>query len=300
MITKSNKNDIYAPTIGNALAVYIELLSGKLRLQDQRGEDVNLAEFFDTKNMSIVGLSELASGDAEETDIILVRNSNEWKKMTVQDAQSLFGSGGQTSPLSPALMPSKDIIYSGTSLGRLHMINAQLYSGVETITCPNLVSIVNNSSGLSNTIGVISGFKELNLPLLESVTGAFSISGQQIDTIDLIQLETVNTLTITDTIITTLALPSLQDVGDFISVTFNPQLALISLPPNFFNAETYYGFDSNALTEETVDNILSAAVNSEITDKELYLNGGTNSAPSVSGATNVAILTSRGWSVSTN
>lgn len=416
MITKSNKNDIYAPTIGNALAVYIELLSGKVRLQDQRGEDVNLAEFFDTKNMSILGLSGLTSGDAEETDVILVRNSNEWKTMTVQDAQSLFGGGN---PLSPALIESKDIVYDGTSLFKIYFYNdgdSEMYAGIESLSCPSLVSITGSESLTGDVLNISSSdLIDVQLPLLETISGDVQISSASIRSINMASLlsvedmginsnsladglfldslESVGALQITNnngllnldlpslltagaisvencnsvtafnaaglqstttgflaisdmpsltsidlssfetglgitfnnlSAIETISLPSLTQIGR-IEMVSNNSLSLFSAPSlldagteiTIFNNASLeniiftgtlpeitefstYNLSNNALTEMAVDNILAAAVAQNLPNRTLTIDGGTNSAPSVLGATFVATLISRGWSVTTN
>ena len=64
----------------------------------------------------------------------------------------------------------------------------------------------------------------------------------------------------------------------------------------------YFDASTNALTLAAVDSILAAfvAANRTTGSRELYLQGGTNAAPSAAGLADKATLVSRGWTVLTN
>lgn len=80
--------------------------------------------------------------------------------------------------------------------------------------------------------------------------------------------------------------------------------SLANFPANAFDncqaIKFNNAFNSCALTETSVDNILVSLDTAGQSNGTLSLNGGTNSAPGTTGATALANLVSRGWTVTTN
>ena len=80
----------------------------------------------------------------------------------------------------------------------------------------------------------------------------------------------------------------------------NVALTDITISSTGFTAIGDYYFNNNALSEETVDNILIAFDNSGIENKTILLDGGTNSVPSASGLIAKSNLEGKGWIVNVN
>ena len=80
--------------------------------------------------------------------------------------------------------------------------------------------------------------------------------------------------------------------------------SLVDFPANMFDTCAATNFNGAwygcALSQTSVDNILTSLVTSETRNGIVSLNGGTNSTPSVAGWEAVAYLTCRGWTVAVN
>lgn len=63
---------------------------------------------------------------------------------------------------------------------------------------------------------------------------------------------------------------------------------------------SYVNFATNALDQTSIDGILAKLVEIGYSGGEINLSGGTNAAPSVTGAADVATLISNGCTVTTN
>lgn len=304
MVKKSTKNNVYSPAIGNALAVYIEILSGKLRLQDQMGEDVNLASYFDTANMSIEGLEALTAAGAQNTDIILMRSGGVWKTMTVAEATTLFGGGGGGSDyngwsLYSSIVPNNIVSIADTEIASMEF---PAFSGaITSFSAPNLLTINPNISGFSHYFSA-NRCDVLNLPSLTYINGNWLTSAPLV-TVNISALEEVNgTFEMTELLTTQLDIGSLVTVAGPINVHDNDNLATVTVPSSWAASQTNeYIFTFCALNQASVDGILLALVNGGENNGFVNLGDGTSSAPSTpTGTGYVATLVSRGWTVYTN
>lgn len=168
-----------------------------------------------------------------------------------------------------------------------------LCDALTTVSFPNLTSI-----GESLVLGTCAALTTINFDSLQKlglwcddpVSGFFqlSISGN-------------NSLT-------SLSLPSFVDFDDPTQVSYtevavenNPLLTTVSMPAFLPNNGISVLFRSNALTQASVDHILARCVaNAAFVSGVVRLNGGTNAAPSVTGAADKATLIGRGVTVVTN
>lgn len=109
--------------------------------------------------------------------------------------------------------------------------------------------------------------------------------------------------------LTSVDFPSLEYVGQQISISYNPSLTTINLSNLRVCMAYYISFQDNALTQQAVDDILVALANMDGQSAQyphyfgyaqIYLQGGSNSAPSAVGLNAISILQSRNVGVVTN
>jgi hypothetical protein len=233
------------------------------------------------------------------------------------ETQPYFIEDISSSSGSPIFQP--DIItYSGTTMGGI-AIDTSNYSPIvfcsSQILAPNLLTI--NGSIMMNGSGYYgdSLLEVISMPLLEDA--AFLTTGksynyaiqieafQLLETVDFSSLKNIGeanySIYISDNAnLTTLNIGSLEVLNGDFSVSYNPLLTSFSIANlTTFNG-TFYA-DSNALNETTIDSILYQLADVVVLNNEIVdLSGGTNAAPSVTGATYVATLTANGCTVTTN
>ena len=140
------------------------------------------------------------------------------------------------------------------------------------------------------------------------VARSFTLNSQSPTSFSLPNLEAIWNFAIKGCAYQSLSLPNLI-YAENISITQNPQLTTIDISNLRVYYSTYIAFQFNALTQQSVDNILVTFANMDGQSSQypLYfgnasfnINGGANSAPSQVGLNAIAILQSRGCSVATN
>jgi hypothetical protein len=157
--------------------------------------------------------------------------------------------------------------------------------------------------GGDNYIQKHAALTNISQPLLSTVGGDNFIESNDVLTeISLPLLSTVgdkNSIA-NNAVLTEISLPLLSTVGDKNVIQNNAALTNITISSTGFTAIGDYYFNNNALSEETVDNILIAFDNSGIENKTIFLDGGTNSVPSAAGLTAKSNLEGKGWTVNVN
>lgn len=247
-------------------------------------------------------------------------NSNATKNFLLSDVYDLFVSQSGSTEIygSPIFQPDV-ITYTGTTAGGI-AIALQEYQPIvfwsRQMLAPNLITIYGTiymEGGGSYGDPILN---TLSMPLLETVGSLTDITGDYIlyitafpylQTLNLSSLKTVyNTnanvgLTIEYCpLLTTLDLGSLERVDSKINIFSNTALTTLDISSlTTFDAD-FYGF-GNAFTQSTVDAILNQLANVvNLSNRAVDLSGGTNAAPSLTGATYVSTLISNGCTVTTN
>jgi hypothetical protein len=158
---------------------------------------------------------------------------------------------------------------------------------ITSLDLPSLITVGNDPYGDGVYIHDCSDISTINLSNLTTVIGLFNI-------VNLSSLYTIN-------------LSSLESVQGNISISNCGVLNTINLPNlNNFNPPSAPTFrvNDNALTETCINTLLAKLVElaeANITlDWEIFMDGGTNAAPSGQGILDAAILESKGCSVITN
>lgn len=175
---------------------------------------------------------------------------------------------------------NNDLDTVSVALGKLETVGGNFEftfnSALESLALPLLTSVGGNFDLLSNT-----SLTSLNLNSLVSVGATCSWD-------DLSSLESIS-LPLLTTIGGSLTAPN----GTLLSSFFSP----LWLPTN----STTIDFSGCALTEASIDHILSRCVaNPAFLLGSVVLNGGTNSAPGAQGDADVLVLQGRGVTVTTN
>jgi hypothetical protein len=230
-------------------------------------------------------------------------------KSTVNDVASVVG--------SPIFQPDV-IYYAGTTAGGIAISMTDYAPTVlwsRQILAPNLVTIygsiyMNGNGGYGDPI-----LNTISMPLLNSV-GSLTVSSDYgvlieyfpfLETINLGSLTTINSnnspLYISNCpVLTTLNIENLQTVNvvNYIEISNNDVLTSINIDNLTTFDGNFYG-QNNAFNQVTVDGILNQLANVVVlTNRDVDLSGGTNAAPSVTGATYVATLVANGCTVTTN
>lgn len=223
-------------------------------------------------NVTITGLS--AAAALTGTEVLAIDQSGSTVKTTVQDVANLAGGGSST----------LDVVTIG-NLGALannpinYMVLAKLSpvgntQSVEIVQYPN----INFSGGDPNV--TVSSLSFTNL-----TTGGISIS-------NLFTLVTLDLPVFESTLI---------NFGNAMTITNNSALTTINIPSLVsYPDNSTSTFTDNALSQETVDNILVRMVATGAVNCSINLSGGTSSTPSATGLAAKATLEGRGWSVTTN
>jgi hypothetical protein len=266
-------------------------------------------------NQSISQLTSATTPLTGSEQVPLVQSS-QTKKATTFDIASTIG--------SPIFQP--DIIYyAGSTAGGI-AIDMQDYSPynfwARQILAPNLVTMYgtifmysDNNSGepilttismpLLQTIGTLT-----NEPTTNSIYGIYIQNWLRLQTINFSSLTTIE-LNGADTFSESIAISSCDslttlNIGSLTSIDYNfyvnscPLLTTFSIA-NLTTFDGNFDASTNALNQATIDAILyQLAVVVNLQNKIVDLAGGTNAAPSVTGATYVAILTGNGCTVTTN
>lgn len=220
--------------------------------------------------MANVKISQLASAAAlTGSEEVAIVQSNATVKTTTQDIANLAGGGSQT----------LEILSDGTI--------ATQYTSVRYSTS----GVITNQSG--NQSVQIATFPEIylgggtatyiTLPTLTST--AISVSGfGSLVTVSFPELVSISTTGMTA-----------------FSINGCPSLTTINIPvlatlPN----NSPFQFNNNALSEATVDDILVKFAATTAQGCTLYLDGGSNAAPSPAGQAARGVLQLRNWTVITN
>jgi hypothetical protein len=258
-----------------------------------------------------------AAGPLVGTEPLPIVQGGVTVKTTVNDVASISG--------SPIFQPDV-ITYSGTTAGGIGMDMSD-YSPIvfwsRQILAPNLITMYGTiymygEGGYGDPI-----LNTISMPLLESVgTLTNENSGNNTSLIYIrgwIRLQTINfssltTLELNGSVVSysysfyISSCPNLTtlNIGELQIVPYNFVISQCSSLTTFSiaNLTSFDGdFDgtNNALTQATVDGILYQLANVVVlANRTVDLSGGTNAAPSVTGATYVATLISNGCTVLTN
>lgn len=162
--------------------------------------------------------------------------------------------------------------------------NAGNSLGIEIASCPNLTTLQFNVLTTTDDFAVSAiGATSLSFPLLATVQ--MNASGMRIEG---------------NPNLVTLSIPAFTNCFNFF-VRDNPALTTITITAWSPANGDQCNFQNNALSQATVDSILAKAVaNAGYVTGQIFLDGGTNSAPSAGGLVNAGILTGRGVAVSHN
>lgn len=192
----------------------------------------------------------------------------------------LIASKSASSGVNPFFLP--DVIsFGGTSCANIFIDPSDYYpldfysSKIEAL---NLITV----NYKVNIYGGSNGFlTEVNFPSLTTVGGELTIQGWY----DL----------------TSVDISSLNEVSGNIYIQGNDVLESIIVSSSLSIPNgSVIAFDYNALNQSSVDAILSALVQGEVTNCNIDLSGGTNAAPSTQGLDDVDILIANGCTVTVN
>jgi hypothetical protein len=178
-----------------------------------------------------------------------------------------------------------------------------------TVSFPVLESAeinTNYNSGLTNITSV-------NFPAYK--TARFSMYSNDLQTINLPGVTTLTSLNVqSNQPTTTINLPGVVEVtGSYIGITNLYSLTDVAIGTVGITkrwgggSNPYVQFQNCALSQASVDSILTVLASLDgtngttaVNNGTLYLNGGTNAAPSSTGLTAMYALQSRGWYIQTN
>lgn len=195
----------------------------------------------------------------------------------------------------------------------------QYDSFLTNVSAPNLKKMGNLSSGswTSNInfpslealgdLGLWTAPNSFDLPSLRYVNylNIYGFSGG----FSLPNLQVAGVIQVQNTQSTALFFPILEYVDQSFYIQNNYSLQEIDISSLKCVGSTYVTFQNNALSQQTVDNILVKFANMDgvnngipfvFQNASLYLNGGSNSAPSSIGLSAIQILGQRGVGVVTN
>jgi hypothetical protein len=246
-----------------------------------------------------------AAGPLVGTEPLPIVQGGVTVKTTVED---VFSFGG-----SPIFTP-RNIYFGGTTCADVNIIDDYSINSLtsESITAPNLLSI----DGQIYLSGGSNGLKTISMPLLQtiSVWAVANIPGWAETSIYIFfwnSLETIDfgSLTIakddvqisSNSSLNSLDISSLEEIGGgSFDIYNNSSLTTLDIS----SLTTFDGgvnMFNNAFTQATVDGILNQLANVVVlANQNVDLSGGTNAAPSVTGATYVATLVGNGCTVTTN
>lgn len=227
--------------------------------------------------------------------------------------------------VSALVMEYSRLHWNGTNIHTLVVEDDWVYDAHFTnLTSVSYLAIYNSSRltnvnlpvmtdhiGTGNTyfsIAYNDVLRTISLPVLENSASALSFSGNPLlGSIYLPALTNVHRYfsVVDNTSMTNLSLPVLVKVATFPFLGFIAtgcsNLTDVSFPNYLPSNGRYQSFDGCALTQVSVDHILARCVASTgYTSGTVSLQGGTSSAPSAAGLTNVAILQARGVTVNHN
>jgi hypothetical protein len=236
--------------------------------------------------MANVKISELtgASLPLTGTELVPVVQGGVTKNTTVFDGANLSG--------SPIFIPSV-ITYGGTTVAAIVNDYDGLVSYSSEIKAPNLTTVDSEVYLYPSFINILPLLQTINLPLLQTV-GYTSVTNEPIGvyinefsnltTLDISSLTTVRGGTGCSIEIANLSLTTI-DISSLTTVEGTGKIS----------------FAGNALTQVAVDAILNQLANVvNASNRLIDLSGGTNSAPSATGATYKATLIANGCTVTTN
>lgn len=244
--------------------------------------DVTLAGIDIPDTTSIYSTSLLFPNLTNVIDRIYISagNSNNFQLLDFPNLETVNGRFYiNTSSLRVLNVPKLSFVKNSFFLGYNSVISA--------LTFPSLITLGDNPYNEAFSIDTCSDILTINLSNLTTVIGSFQIA-------DSSSLTTLNT-------------SSLESVQGSIIITNCPSLNIINLPNlNTFNPPSEPTFDvsNNGLTETCINALLAKLVEiatPNITvDLIIKMEGGTNAAPSGQGILDVAILISKGCTVTTN
>lgn len=104
-----------------------------------------------------------------------------------------------------------------------------------------------------------------------------------------------------DSKLSSISLPLFVSNGDRVYITYHSQLTTFNAP-NWIPSGSYnLNFNNNALNAASVNHILARCIaNAAFINRFVYLNDGTNAAPTGQGILDAAALTARGCTILTN
>jgi hypothetical protein len=212
---------------------------------------------------------------------LLWQISKQLEQLTGVTSKISSGDSGTANPFFiPDILSFQGISCANIAIDLNSYYPNEFYSS--KIEAPNLIT-VNNTVTIGGAFNSI--LTEINFPKLTTVGSTIYITYW-------VLLQTID-------------ISSLNQIGNgapsYINISNNPQLQSVLISPSL---SIYIGstiiFTNNALNETSVDSILSALVEGDATDCTINLDGGTNAAPSVTGAGYVDTLVANGCTVTTN
>lgn len=215
--------------------------------------------------------------------------------LTAVDLSSLVSATGLSFRNDPSLaelsFPSLTTIAGG---GSIAADNAVLTS----LSMPELTNVDGNFFGLYSL-----NLSEFPLDSLVSVGGVFYIFGwPNIESLSYPLLQTAQILLWSgNPSLTSVSLPAFTTAIGDLQISGNSSLVSVSLPVYLPTNGTSIDLDSCALDAASVNHILARAVaNPAYVSGSIFLDGGTNAAPTGQGIIDKATLQGRGVTVTTN
>lgn len=214
---------------------------------------------------------------------------------------------------------------SGSALTSVSFAKLESSTGITFNQCQSLVNVsfpslktMTGWGGL-NIYGVchIPGFTSSNFPSLKVLKSNIYEPGY-FETVDLPSVKTHDNFYIASSgnqsgasIIKTFKIPNVVSHNSSIQISNRSTLTnvIIGTVGTFkvINSSPYYEFSNCALTQASVDNILTVLASLDGTNGtsvpytgSVLLSGGTNAAPSAAGLAAKATLVARGWQISNN
>ena len=156
--------------------------------------------------------------------------------------------------------------------------------------------------GSANTMQIDNhvALTDISFPFLSTANVLHVLFNASLVNVNLPILSTVQSnLTVNNNIgLTSIDLSSLLNVSGELVVNYNANLENIQLNSSLSSLNMTFSY--NALSEESIDNILANIDSAGYSGGSLVLTGGTNAAPSAVGTINLLNLINKNWTVSVN
>lgn len=224
--------------------------------------------------MANVKISQLTSASSlAGTEVLPVVQGGTTKKVTVQSIADLAGGG--SAPISFNIIADGTVVQNNSNVSIIQKAVVTTVSGNQTVVADTYPEVYLGGGTSSATTITIENLPAASLAL-NNASNLLSLSLPDFTTIKfggMIAFSVNNCSSLT-----TISVP-----------------ALTTIPGNI-----WLDFSNNALSENTVNDLLVKFVATGATNNSLYLQGGTNATPTGLGSDAKAILLTRGWSISNN